>query len=130
MTRPGSEPPSGDGRAEWDASIGSGDPPAEQDTPAEVDATFRTQRRIAVGYFALFSVVTLTVPLLTLVLAWWSEGQLLGGLSPNFVVVAVGLYLFFFAIGLAVASLATAVEERMLGGPGWRDDGDGMEPPA
>lgn len=95
---------------------------AEGDTPAEVDATFRTQRRIAVGYFLVFLVVTLTVPLLALVLDWWSEGQLLGTLSPNFLMVALGLYVFFFAIGLAAASLSTAVEERMLGGPAWPDD--------
>jgi hypothetical protein len=97
-------------------------PPDEHDTPAEVDATFRTQRRIAVGYFLVFLVVTLAVPLLTLVLDWWSEGQILGALSPNFVTVAVGLYVFFFLLGLAGASLATAVEERMLGGPEWPDE--------
>jgi hypothetical protein len=107
-----------------------GVPPDEHDTPAEVDATFRTQRRIAVGYFLVFLVVTLSVPLLAVVLDWWSEGQLLGALSPNFVTVAVGLYVFFFLIGLAAASLATAVEERMLGGPDWPDDGNGQGPPA
>jgi hypothetical protein len=104
-------------------------PPDQHDTPAEVDATFRTQRRIAVGYFLVFLVVTLSVPLLAVVLDWWSEGQLLGALSPNFVTVAVGLYVFFFLIGLAAASLATAVEERMLGGPEWPDEPDGTEPP-
>jgi hypothetical protein len=82
----------------WD-----GVPPEDHDTPAEVDATFRTQRRIAVGYFLVFLVVTLTVPLLTLVLDWWSEGQLLGTLSPNFLTVAAGLYVFFFFLGLAAA---------------------------
>lgn len=104
---------------------------AEHDTPAEVDATFRTQRRIAVGYFLVFLVVTLTVPLLALVLDWWSEGRLLGTLSPNFLMAAAGLYVFFFATGLAAASLSTAVEERMLGGPEWPDDAEGRaeEPP-
>ena len=106
-----------------------GDPPDEHDTSAEVDATFRTQRRIAVGYFLVFVVVTFSVPLLAVVLGWWSEGRLLGALSPNFVTVAAGLYVFFFLLGLAAASLATAVEERMLGGPGWPDDGEAQEPP-
>ncbi|MGH8932166.1 MAG: hypothetical protein ACRDZO_16485 [Egibacteraceae bacterium] len=40
----------------------------EFDTPVEVDALFRTQRRIAFGYFLLFIGVTLGVPALTLVL--------------------------------------------------------------
>lgn len=128
MEHRGSEPPPGDGEARR-APTGAGDPPAEHDTPAEVDATFRTQRRIAAGYFLVFFVVTLAVPLLALVLDWWSEGELLGGLSPNFFAVAVGLYVFFFVIGLAAASLATAVEERMLGDPEWRGDGSEREPP-
>ena len=89
----------------------------EHDTPAEVDATFRTLRRVAIGYFALFLVAITGVPALTLALGWWSEGRLIGGMSPSFVMAAFGLYVFFFVIGLAAATLSTAVEARMLGGP-------------
>lgn len=89
----------------------------EHDTPAEVDATVRTLRRVAVGYFIVFLVAIGGVPGLTLVLDWWSEGRLIGGMSPSFVMAAFGLYVFFFAIGLAAATLSTAVESRMLGGP-------------
>jgi uncharacterized membrane protein len=89
----------------------------EYDSPAEVDAAFRTQRRIAVGYFLVFLVVTLGAPALTLVLDWWSAGRVIGGMSPNFAMAAVGLYLFFFALAVAAATLSNAVEERMLGGP-------------
>jgi hypothetical protein len=87
------------------------------DTPAEVDATFRTQRRIVFGYFAIFLLVTLAVPALTLVLDWWSEGRLVGGMSPAFVMTAAGLYLFFFLLALAASSLSATVEDRMLGQP-------------
>ena len=87
------------------------------DTPAEVDATFRTLRRVAVGYFALFLVVVIAVPALTLGLDWWSSGRILGGMSPSFVMAAFGLYVFFFVVGLAAATLSSAVEARMLGGP-------------
>lgn len=132
----GSQENPADDRAQRTASATSASPwgdrhLAERDTPAEVDATFRTQRRIAIGYFLVFLVVTFTVPLLALVLDWWSEGQVLGTLSPNFLMAAAGLYVFFFAIGLAAASLSTAVEERMLGGPAWPDDapGEAEEPP-
>jgi uncharacterized membrane protein len=92
------------------------------DTPAEVDATFRTQRRIAVGYFVVFLLVTLAVPALTLVLEWWSQGRLAGGMSPYFVMAAAGLYVFFFVLALAAATLSSAVEDRMLGGPDWPAD--------
>lgn len=94
----------------------------ESDTPAEVDASFRTMRRVAVAYFVVFMVVVVAVPALTLVLGWWSHGRLLGGMSPSFVMAAFGLYVFFFLIALAAATLSTAIESRMLGGPGELDD--------
>ena len=89
--------------------------PEEFDGPAEVDAAARTQRRIALGYGLVFVVATLSVPLLSLALPWWSGARLVGGMSPSFVVVAVGLYLFFLVLGIAAATLARSVEDRMLG---------------
>ena len=99
--------------------------PVEQDTLAEVDACFRAQRRIAVGYFAVFIAVTLAVPGLTFVLSWWSQARLLGGMSPNFAMAAFGIYAFFFIIALAASLLANNVEDGMLGG---RDDADDIGP--
>ena len=89
----------------------------EHDTPAEVDAAVRTLRRVAVGYFIVLVVGIVGVPGLTLAVDWWSEGRLIGGMSPSFVMAAFGLYIFFFVIGLAAATLSSAVESRMLGGP-------------
>ena len=96
----------------------------EYDTPAEVDAIFRTQRRIAFGYLAVFAAVVLAVPLLTVTLQWWSTGRLIGAISPNFAMAAAGLYLVFLAIGIGAASLASAVEDGMLG-----SDADGLDGP-
>jgi hypothetical protein len=94
------------------------------DTAAEVDATFRTQRRIAVAYFIVFLLVLLAVPALTLVLDWWSQGRLMGGMSPAFVMTAIGLYVFFFVLAAAASSLASTVEHRMLGDPDPDDERD------
>lgn len=94
----------------------------EHDTPAEVDATFRTLRRVEVGHMAVFAGVVIAIPLLATALDWWSEGRLIGGMSPMFAMTAFGLYLFFFVVGLAAATLSSAVEERMLGGSA--DDAD------
>lgn len=93
------------------------------DTAAEVDATFRTQRRVVLAYFAVFLLVTLAVPALTLVLDWWYDGRLVGGMSPAFVMTAVGLYVFFFLLAVAAASLQSTVEDRMLGAPPPDPDG-------
>ncbi|MCA5893373.1 hypothetical protein LEP48_08410 [Isoptericola sp. NEAU-Y5] len=87
-----------------------------QDTPAEVDATFRTLRRVGVGYFVVFLVAVIGFPALSLTLDWWSESRVLGGMSPGFLLAALGLYVFFAVLGVAAARLSTAVEARMLGG--------------
>lgn len=93
------------------------DPLDEHDTPAEVDAAFRTLRRVAVGHVVLFVGVVVTVPVLAGLLGWWTQGRLAGGMSPMFAMAAFGLYVFFFGICLAAATLSNAVEGRMLGGP-------------
>jgi hypothetical protein len=87
-----------------------------RDTAAEVDATFRTLRRVAVGYFAVFLLAVAAFPVLSLTLDWWSDARLVGGMSPGFLVASFGLYVFFAVLGLAAARLSSAVEQRMLGG--------------
>ena len=84
---------------------------------------FRTQRRIAFSYLAVFLSVVLVVPVLTLTLDWWSSGRLIQAMSPNFAMAAIGLYVIFLAIGLGASTLASAVEDRMLGAtPSGSDD--------
>jgi hypothetical protein len=94
----------------------------EFDTPAEVDAVFRTQRRIAVGYFVVFAGGMLLIPLATLTSGWW--GGRLSDWATGFVVAGAGLYVFFFLLGLGAASLANGVEQRMLGTPHDDDPAD------
>jgi len=85
------------------------------DGHSEVVAAARTQRRIALGYGLVFVLAILSVPMLSLSLPWWTGSRLVGGMSPSFVVVAGGLYVFFLALGVAAATLARSVEDRMLG---------------
>lgn len=99
--------PPGDDPVGWD----------EFDTPAEVDAVFRTQRRIAVAYFIVFLAGVLLIPVLTLLANWWSGGRLGGWWTTSFVVAGAGMYVFFFVLGVGASSLASGVEKRMLGTP-------------
>lgn len=98
----------------------SGDPELP-DTPAEVDAAFRTMRRIAVTYFVVFLAVVASFPVLTVTLDWWTESRLFGDLSPAFLAASVGLYVVFAVIGIAAATLSSSVESRMLGGTAAED---------
>jgi hypothetical protein len=86
----------------------------EFDSPAEVDAAFRTQRRVAVGYFVVFVAGVLLIPIGTVAAVWW-PGVRLSSWATGFVVAGAGLYVFFFLLGLGAASLANGVERRMLG---------------
>ncbi|HLS74801.1 MAG TPA: hypothetical protein VK046_13605 [Actinomycetaceae bacterium] len=104
----------------------SGDPELP-DTPAEVDAAFRTMRRIALTYFVVFLAVVASFPVLTVTLDWWTESRLLGDLSPAFLAASVGLYVVFAVIGVAAATLSSSVESRMLGGT-TAEDPDPEEP--
>ena len=62
------------------------------DAPADVDAAARTQRRLATGYASVFVLLVFAGPVLAVTLPWWSRARLIGGMSPNFVTVAIGLY--------------------------------------
>lgn len=111
-------------------------PPASseiRDTPAEVDAVFRTVRRVSGTYFLVFLLLVASIPVLANTLDWWTEARLFG-FSPDFLVVAVGLYAAFTVIGILAATLTTSVESRMLGGGTGDDSGaeffDADEPPS
>ncbi len=91
------------------------------DTAFEVEAAFRTQRRVALAHALVFLLVVLGAPVLNLVLDWWTRARLLGGMSPGFALVAIGLYVGFFVLALAAASLANGVEDAMLGTIGGDD---------
>lgn len=87
----------------------------DTDTPAEVLAVWRIQRRIALSYMAVFLMATLCVGLAIHMLPWATNTAVFAGFSPGFVLAAFGLYAFFLVVGWAAASLANAVEHRMMG---------------
>lgn len=102
-----------------------------RDTPAEVDAAFRTLRRVAITYFLVFLAVVAAFPVLTITLDWWLDSRLAGNLSPGFLTVAVGLFAVFAGIGVAAATLSANVEHRMLGSQAAAEDDEvhNGEPP-
>ena len=95
----------------------------DTDTPAEVFAVWRIQRRLALSYMAVFLVGTLGVGTAIHTIPWVTDTTVFYGLSPGFVLAAFGLYVFFLVIGVAAASLADAVEHRMMGATSVEPDG-------
>lgn len=98
-----------------------------QDTPAEVDAAFRTTRRISMTYFVVFLLLLFAFPVLTQALDWWTQARVVGDLSPGFLTAAVGLYILFAVLGIAAATLSSSVESRMLGHPAHGSDSQPQE---
>lgn len=85
------------------------------DTSAEVDAAFRSQRRIAVTYFAVFMIGIVGLGLGTVLSGWANGNRVFGGFSPSFLFAAIGLYAFFVVLAVAAATLANGVDNQMLG---------------
>jgi len=87
----------------------------DADESADVDAAFRSQRRIAVAYFVVFAAGIVGAAVATSSSQWAVADRVLGGFSPSFLIAAVVIYVFVLAIGLAAATLANGVDDRMLG---------------
>jgi hypothetical protein len=87
----------------------------EFDSIEEVDAVARSLRRVAIEYAALIIGVLLLVPLLSLVAEWWFARPVLGGLTFNFMTVALGLHLAFIAVAILYTRIAHRSEDEMLG---------------
>lgn len=91
------------------------DLPSEFDSIEEVDAVARSLRRVALEYGALFLALLLAVPLLSWLAPPWFTRPLWGGLTLNFLAVALLLYIVFVVIALAYTRFAEHVEDGMLG---------------
>ncbi len=87
----------------------------DSDTPAEVDAAFRSQRRIAIGYFAVFCIVIIGSVGATTIGPWATKTRVGEAFNPAFLLAGLVLFVVFTLIAIAAASLADAVDDRMLG---------------
>jgi hypothetical protein len=94
----------------------------EFDSLEEVDAVARSLRRVAIQYGTAILVILLLVPVLSSVAPWWFERQILGGLTLNFLVVAVALHAVFLVAALAFNRVASRSEYEMLGRLEGRED--------
>jgi len=88
---------------------------AEFDSLEEVDAVVRTLRRTGIQYGLVVVLVLLAVPLLALGAPWWFARAVWGGLTLNFITVAVVLNVGFLVTALLFNRVANRSEDEMLG---------------
>lgn len=91
------------------------------DSIEEVDAVARILRKKAIQYSAVILLALLTVPVLAWLAPRWFARPIWGGLTPNFLTVAVLLHLAFVVVAIVFAHVANRSEDEMLGRP----EGDG-----
>lgn len=88
---------------------------AEFDTPEEVDAVFRAQRRLSVGHGLLFFAVTALLPVLHVAWPAWTTTAVWGGLTPAFVAATVLYPLFCIVLAASYTMRANRLDEDLLG---------------
>lgn len=87
----------------------------EYDTPEEVEAVFRAQRRLSLRYGAIFLAVTLALPLLHTFSPFWTDVPVAGGFTLAELGVLFLYPAFCVVVGLAYTMEANRLEESLLG---------------
>ncbi|MBE0476074.1 MAG: DUF485 domain-containing protein [Coriobacteriia bacterium] len=99
------------GAAEVGAFVQHGD---HVDTIESVDAVFREQRKLSFAYGAVFFLVTLAIPLLTVSVPAWYTTPVWGGFTLNYLFVSLLYYVFLWVLAWTYIRKADKLDERLL----------------
>lgn len=80
------------------------------DTVESVDVVFKAQRNLSFTYGAVFFVVTLAIPLFTVVWQWWWQTEIWGGFTANYLVVSLLYYLFLWSMAWTYSKRADKLD--------------------
>ena len=83
------------------------------DTIESVDAVFRAQRKLSFSYGAVFFVVTLAIPAMSVWLEGWYAVPVWGGFTLNYLFVSLLYYLFLWGLSYTYIKKADALDERL-----------------
>lgn len=84
------------------------------DTMETVDKVFREQRKLSFTYGAVFFIVTLMIPFLTVTSEWWYGVEVWGGFTLNYLTVSLLYYLFLWGMAWTYSQKADKLDERLL----------------
>ena len=83
------------------------------DTIESVDVVFRAQRKLSFTYGAVFFIVTLAVPAMSVWWEGWYAVPIWGGFTANYLFVSLLYYLFLWGLSWTYIKKADALDERL-----------------
>ena len=83
------------------------------DTVESVDLVFKEQRKLSFTYGAIFFVVTLAVPLFTVVWEAWWKSEIIGGFTMNYLFISLLYYLFLWTMAWTYSKRADKLDETL-----------------
>ncbi|GEM_PF-1154989 len=83
------------------------------DTIESVDAVFREQRKLSFKFAAVFFVVTLAIPAMTVWWKTWYATPIWGGFTMNYLVVSLLYYLFLWTLSYTYIKKADKLDANL-----------------
>lgn len=83
------------------------------DTIESVDVVFREQRKLSFSYGAVFFIVTLAIPAMSVWWKTWYAVPVWGGFTLNYLFVSLLYYLFLWGLSYTYIRKADALDERL-----------------
>jgi hypothetical protein len=80
------------------------------DTVESVDLVFKEQRKLSFTYGAIFFIVTLAVPLFTVVWESWWKSEIIGGFTMNYLFISLLYYLFLWTMAWTYSKRADKLD--------------------
>ncbi len=87
---------------------------AHMDTMDTVDTVFKMQRKLSFTYGAVFFIVTLAIPALTVTSEWWYGTRIWGGFTLNYLAVSLLYYLFLWGMAWTYSKQADQLDEKLM----------------
>ena len=77
------------------------------------DLVFREQRKLSFTYGAVFFIVTLAVPALTIAVEGWWKTTIWGGFTANYLFISLLYYVFLWTMAWTYSKRADALDDRL-----------------